>query len=114
MGEIWIPGSADPGERYASRTRDERTGRVAPAPGKRVVDRCRIPTENGPCGHAFLEDEPEVRKVAHLKECAERNAHVIREAAAKHHPDVLKPWDPEYAAWLEERKDGIAAGTVRW
>lgn len=111
MAEIWIPETADPGERYAGRTRPTR---VTPLTGRRVVDRCKVPTPDGPCGHAFYEDEPEVRKVEHFKECTERNRDLIHDLATKRHPEAMKPWDPEYAAWLEERREGIANGSVRW
>lgn len=91
MVQIWIPGSA-----------------------KEVVDRCKIPTPDGPCGHAFYAGESDLKKAQHFKICAHEHMDGILEARQRQHPDVLKPWDPEYADWLDEHKAGIAAGTVKW
>lgn len=89
--EIWIPGSA-----------------------REVVDRCKVPTPDGPCGHPFYVGESDRKKVEHLRSCAEANLERIREVRQEQHPDVLKPWDPEYAGWLEDNAAGIATGSVRW
>lgn len=103
--QIWIPGGADPGEQYRDRTT---------VFGRRVIDRCRIPTADGPCGTPFYEGEPDLHRVQHLARCASENHEHILAERRRRHPDVMRPHDPEYVDWLDKNRQGIAAGIVRW
>lgn len=85
-----------------------------PTTAQEVVDVCKIPTPDGPCGHKFFAGESDSKKARHFKACAHANEEAIRALREKQHPDVMKPWDPEYKTWLDEHAVGIAAGTVKW
>lgn len=81
---------------------------------RRVVDRCAVPTPDGPCGHEFYEDEPAAVRERHIVACVKANADTVVEVRERMHPEIMRPWDPEYQAWLDEHAEGIAAGQVRW
>lgn len=89
--EIWIPGSAN-----------------------EVVDRCKVPTPDGPCGHAFYKGESDLKKAQHFKICTHRNMESILAFRAQETAGRLGSFDPEYSEWLEDHAEGIAAGRVKW
>lgn len=80
---------------------------------KRVVDRCRVPTPEGPCGHPLFEDEPRSKMDAHVVECCRRHHDTIMEERERQHPEIMRPWDPELASWVKEHGPAILEGRKR-
>lgn len=65
------------------------------------------------CGQKFYKGQEELAAI-HSAKCAGEHADEIREWMARRRPDVMKPWDPEYHAWLRQHDQGIREGRVRW
>lgn len=106
MAQIWIPSSADPGDRYRAQTFSlDRT----------VITRCTVVvSEDGDlCGMPFYEGE-EWKAEQHTVMCSKRHEGEIRAFMARRRPEIMKPWDPEYRDWLDSNRRGIAEGRVRW
>lgn len=80
---------------------------------RRVIDKCAVPTPEGPCGHLFFEGESQTTIDAHVSECARRNHDTIMEHRARQHPEIMKPWDPELAAWVKKHGRAILEGRKR-
>ena len=80
---------------------------------REVVDRCRVPTPDGPCGHPLYEDEPRAKLEAHIRTCCAENHDFIMETRQRQHPEALEPWDPELAAWAKKNADRIMRGAKR-
>jgi hypothetical protein len=87
--QIWVPKSADVGERA-----------VVAREGEQIVDRCRL------CGEFVrYAGEPERVMIAHVQRCYSANEQRIREDRERAHPEIMKPWDPEYVSWLRKQPD---------
>jgi hypothetical protein len=81
-----------------------------------VASRCRIPTGRNElgewviCGHPTFDREGPRAEAAHNAECTRRNHEHIVEYMRQRHPDVMKPWDTELAAWVGENADALIEG----
>lgn len=78
----------------------------------RIVDRCRIPTSTGPCGHIVVASDHPRAMEFHVRECAPRNIAAIHEARQQQHPDIMRPWDPELEAWITRHRVPILEGRM--
>jgi hypothetical protein len=82
---------------------------IVPTTGKKVIDRCRI------CRTPFFEDEPRTRIERHIIDCTRANHDRIMAERRRMHPDIMLPWDPEYARWIQDpaKLPGIMRGNIR-
>lgn len=80
---------------------------------KAVVDRCRVPTPEGPCGHPFFEDESQSKREAHLVDCCRRNTDTIMAERERQHPAIMEPWDTELDRWIAQHRREIIEGRKR-
>jgi hypothetical protein len=87
--QIWVPKSADVGDRA-----------VVAREGEQVADRCRICWD-----FVRYEGEPERVMIAHVQRCYAEHEAQLREDRERAHPEIMKPWDPEYVSWLRKRPD---------
>jgi hypothetical protein len=78
-----------------------------------VVDRCRVPTPEGPCAHPFFANEPVSKREAHIVECCRRHHDTIMEARAQQHPAIMDAWDPELEAWVNQHAQALIEGRMR-
>ena len=107
---LWLPEGVAPHNpaRKMGKVEDDRP----------VIGVCRVPTgvdamgNETVCGMPFREGE-ERALAMHLKLCTERHADEIREAIERHHPEILKPLDKEFAAWLRSNRKGIMEGRLK-
>jgi hypothetical protein len=79
---------------------------------RKVIDRCVVPTKEGPCGAEFYQGQEELRD-RHVAECCRRHAEEIAAVREHQHPSIMAPWDPEFADWMTANRRGIAEGRVR-
>jgi hypothetical protein len=104
---------------YVARRRPAATGGLYVQTGssihhRPVVDRCRVPTPEGPCGHPMFEGESrESFERGHVVPCLRRNHDTIMQERARQHPDIMRPWDPELATWVKRHGDAILEGRKR-
>lgn len=94
--EIWVPGTADVGDRQV--VLDER----------KVVDRCRICKE-----FVRYEGEPARAMDLHAARCVRRHEEEIREKREREHPSIMRPWDTEFARWMRVNKDDVLRGRLK-
>lgn len=81
--------------------------------GVKPASVCTVPVGNGElCLHPFFEGEDERNKIEHIRKCAAEHEQVIHEEHERLHPSILKPWDTEYAEWVEANKDAILDGRM--
>jgi hypothetical protein len=82
--------------------------------GKQVVDRCKtiVNADGELCGHPFYEDEPRSRIEAHVTACLAQHAAAIRAFRQRTHPDVMRPWDPELAAFVSNNREAMIRGEI--
>lgn len=116
MSKIVMPGTRD----RNARARVWLPNGATKAMHADVISICRVPVafdaETGEvktCGQKFVKGQ-EARVERHHAQCARDHDDVIRAYLQQRHPDIMKPWDPEYAAWLKQHARGIAEGRVRW
>ena len=111
--------AADKGrEFFVARRRRGSVGGIFIASGssihnRPVIDRCRVPTPEGPCGHPLFEGEPRSRFDAHIVDCLARNRETIMEARARQHPEIMEPWDTELDRWIAKHSEAILEGRKR-
>jgi hypothetical protein len=79
----------------------------------RILDRCRIPTPDGPCGHITLEEEGHRASQLHAVRCAQENHETILAVREEQHPEIMKPWDPEQFAWIRRNGAAILEGRLK-
>lgn len=92
-----------------------RTGLVVPVSAaihnSPVVDRCIVPTPEGPCGHPLREGENRrVWETEHVAKCAQRNAELIMQERERQHPSILNPWDEDLDRWVKKNRDALLEG----
>jgi len=82
---------------------------LIPASARRVVDRCRI------CKAPRLEHETQRSWESHITRCLAEHHDELMAERRRRHPDILKPWDPEYAAWIQDpaRRRGLMDGSIK-
>lgn len=82
---------------------------VTSAPDRVIVDRCRI------CRAPFYEDESRSRIERHIIDCVNANRDRLMADRRRQHPEVMKPWDPEYARWIQDpaRYEGLMSGRIK-
>lgn len=73
-----------------------------------VIDRCRVCVE-----FVLYRGESRGRMEKHVIECVERNRDRLLAERRRAHPEIMKPWDPEYSSWLKVNKDAIMRGDVK-
>lgn len=72
---------------------------------------CTVPVGNGElCLHPFMPGDSERDRIRHLRECTARHEQTIREEHERLHPSGLKPWDTEFAEWVDLHRESILAG----
>jgi hypothetical protein len=102
---IWVPSGADTGSRTFIAGVDT---------SREVIDRCVVPT--GPesaCGFPVYAGESHRVLEAHIRLCVIRNEEHIRAARERAHPSIMKPWDTEYAEWVEKNRTALLEGRMR-
>lgn len=91
-----------------------RTGLVVPTSAvihnSPVVDRCIVPTPDGPCGHPLREGESRTDFDNHVAQCARRNAETILHERERQHPSIMKPWDTELDTWISKHREALLEG----
>lgn len=95
--QMWLPSSADHGSRTFVAGVDT---------SRPVIDRCRV------CRIPFFEGE-EHRVHEHLVACARRNHERLVAQVKRAHPDILKPWDTDFHAWVQKHRTSLLEGRKR-
>jgi hypothetical protein len=82
---------------------------VSHGPQRRVVDRCRV------CHCPFFEDESRSRIERHIIECVKANHDRLMADRKRQHPEIMAPWDPEYAKWIQDpaKLRGLMSGEIK-
>lgn len=83
---------------------------------RKVIDRCVVPTgdpEKPVCGHVFFEGESQEVIDRHVAACAREHHDAIVEHRERQHPEIMRPWDPELAAWVKKHGRAILEGRKR-
>jgi hypothetical protein len=82
---------------------------ILPTTARRVIDRCRV------CKIPFFEGETRSSIERHLMECVRANHDRLMADRKRQHPDIMLPWDPEYAQWLQDpaKLPGIMSGRIK-
>lgn len=82
---------------------------IIPSMGRRVIDRCRV------CRTPFYEGESRARIEQHIRVCVSANHDRLMAERRRQHPDIMRPWDPEYARWIQDpaKRAGIMSGKIR-
>lgn len=93
---IWVPSSADVGDREVVEHH------------RPVADRCRICKE-----FVRYRDEPPAVMEMHAARCVKRHEEQLREQRAREHPEIMRPWDPEMARWMREHKTAVLEGRLK-
>lgn len=75
-----------------------------------VIDRCKVPTPEGPCGHPLREGENRTAFERHVADCARRNAEHIMRERERSHPSIMNPWDEDLDRWVKENRDALLEG----
>lgn len=80
--------------------------------GYQVIDRCRtiVNADGELCGHPFYENEPRSKIEAHITECLAKHAAAIRAFRDRQHPEIMRPWDPELAAFVKRNREELLSG----
>jgi len=65
------------------------------------------------CGARFVKGQERLAEKHHAT-CAVEHADVIQSFISTRRPEIMDPWDKEYAAWLKQNERGIAEGRVKW
>lgn len=79
-----------------------------------VIDRCRVPTPEGPCGHPRYETESvESFERGHVIPCLRANHDTIMAERARQHPAIMDAWDPELEKWITKHGAAILEGRKR-
>jgi hypothetical protein len=102
--QVWLPSSADSGSRTF----------VGVDTSRQVIDRCHVPT--GPdtlCGFPIFEGESPRVMERHIRRCVSENEAHIHAARNRAHPDILKPWDTEFHAWVQKHREALIEGRKR-
>lgn len=72
---------------------------------------CTVPIGGGNlCLHPFMPGDSERDRLKHLRDCTARHEQEIRDEHERLHPSGLKPWDTEFAEWVDLHRDSILAG----
>lgn len=102
---IWVPSGADTGSRTFIAGVDT---------SREVIDRCVVPTgPDSACGFPIYAGESQKVLEAHIRLCVRRNEDHIRAARERAHPSIMKPWDTEYAEWVEKHRVELLEGRMR-
>jgi hypothetical protein len=82
---------------------------VVTTPDRRIVDRCRV------CKCPFYEDESRSRIERHLIDCVKANHDRLMADRARQHPEIMRPWDPEFAAWIQDpaKRRSLMTGRIK-
>lgn len=82
---------------------------IIPNTGRKVIDRCRI------CKIPRYEGESQSSWESHIIGCIRRNQDRLAADRERQHPAILKPWDPEYARWIQDpaRLPGLMSGKIK-
>jgi hypothetical protein len=67
-----------------------------------VISTCLVPVdrEGNVCGAKFVKGQ-ERRARQHALECLARHRDAILEHSAQRYPEIMRPWDPELAAYVK-------------
>jgi hypothetical protein len=81
---------------------------------REVVSTCLVPTsaDGDVCGAKFVRGQEDLAR-QHAVKCTRQHADAIQACMARQRPEIMKPWDPELAAWLKQHKDAIMSGRMR-
>jgi hypothetical protein len=64
------------------------------------------------CGQKFYRGQ-EALATKHTLDCLNRHRDEL-EAHMNHiHPEIMKPWDPEFAAWMHQHREAVAEGRMK-
>lgn len=92
--QIWVPGTADVGDRTVVRHE-----------GRAVADRCRVCQE-----FVTYEGEPARIMEAHIVRCVKKHQEELEVARERAHPEIMKPWDTEFADWMTAHREAVLEG----
>jgi hypothetical protein len=73
--------------------------------GREVVDRCRICRE-----FVVYEGEDPRTMERHLRECVKANHDALMAERERQHPEIMKPWDPDFFSWIRRNSDAVLEG----
>lgn len=112
MADLWLPDGPGGWQKFRKRTPAD--ARRAPTRDREVISICRVPVnaEGRVCGKRFYTGEEKAAEV-HTVRCARRHTDAIMAFRERSHPSIMKPWDPEYAAWLAQHKQAVLEGRMR-
>jgi hypothetical protein len=82
---------------------------ILPTQQRPVIDRCRV------CRAPFFEGESPTRIARHVRDCLKANHDRLMAERRRQHPDIMLPWDPEYARWIQDpaRRAGLMSGRIK-
>jgi hypothetical protein len=73
---------------------------------------CRVMTKDGPCGTLFFPGE-ERKQGQHAATCAAENHEYLVAYLRTRRPDIMKPWDTEYAEWIDRHRKPLLEGRMK-